>query len=87
MTSSILEKNVHKLQGTELQVKCWLPSVEESSMSDTLEVSGLPQSCSEELLELYFENPKHGGCSGGVKAIKNIRPGVAQVTFDNVSSE
>ena len=57
--------------------------MEDSTLKDTLEISNLPQGCDEETIELYFENPKSGGCSGGVKSIQIIGDGVARVQFIN----
>ena len=54
---------------------------------DILEVSNLPEQISKEFLELYFESPKSGGCSDGVKNVTLLRPGVAKVLFSSSDSE
>ena len=55
--------------------------MEDNTLKDTLEISNLPQECDEETMQLYFENPKSGGCPGGVKNIEIIGGGVARVQF------
>ena len=54
---------------------------------DILEVSNLPEQISKEFLELYFESPKSGGCSDGVKNVTLLGPGVAKVLFSSSDSE
>ena len=59
----------------------------EQVVQDTLEVSNLPSNVSEDILELYFESPKSGGCDDAVKAVTFVSPGVAQVQFSTAESE
>ena len=85
-----MAKRPQKFRGVELEIKyakCGqsLSSVEISD--DTLEVSNLPGNISEEYLQLYFENPKSGGCDDAVKSITFLRPGVAKVQFSSSESE
>lgn len=58
-----------------------------ASVNNTIEVSNLPQDCTEDMLELYFDNPRSGGCVGGVKAVQMVGVGLAQIEFINASSE
>ena len=48
---------------------------------DTLEVSNLPKTASEDHLEAYFESLRSGGCIDAVKSVTMIQPGVAHVQF------
>ena len=61
--------------------------VETDQLGDTLEVRNFPASVSKDLVELYFENPKSGGCDGAVKSVSITGPGVAQVRFSSPTSE
>ena len=75
-----------ELQDVELKVEpCQEGSVAAATHllhhGDTLEVSGLPDTISEELLDMYFENSRSGGCADGVKKVSFVRPGVAQIQF------
>ena len=77
-------------KGVELSMKYFdcnqvLSSSEVSE--DILEVRNLPEQISKEFLELYFESPKSGGCSDGVKNVTLLRPGVAKVLFSSSDSE
>ena len=86
----MLKKKIHKLQGTELQVKVYQVKLLASPYSrtrDTLEVTGLPDDISKDVLELYFENPKSGGCPDAVKNISFPRHGVAQIQFTSDTSK
>ena len=58
------------------------PDIGESETEcDTLEVSGLPPKADKEILKMYFERRKCGGCDGAVVDITSISSGVAQVKF------
>ena len=86
----MIAKQEHKLQGSKLQVKYVDHNQEEMMtypLDDTLEVSNLPGDVSEELLELYFESTKSGGCADAVKSITVIRPGVVRIQFSSAKSE
>ena len=48
---------------------------------DTLEVTNIPSEADVEYLELYFDSPRSGGCSGAVKNVSMIKPGTAHVQF------
>ena len=75
-------KRVHKLLDIELQVRFLQEPARKPA--DTLEVSGLPEGISEDLIELYFENAKSGGCAGAIKSISFLGPTTAciQCTSD-----
>ena len=81
---------MHKIEGVNLQVKLFceesLPSTH-SSIKDTLKVSGFPDGVSEEVLVLYFENAKSGGCADAVKEVFFPSPGVAQIQFISDTSK
>ena len=53
----------------------------DSTSYDTLEITSLPSTVSEEYLELYFNSPRSGGCDDAVKNIVMIQPGMAHVHF------
>ena len=85
-----MAKEVHRLQESILQVSYFddqEDKAETDQLDDTLEVSNFPTDVSEYVVELYFENPKSGGCDGGVKSVTIIGPGVAQVQFSSATSE
>ena len=81
VAANILEKSTHTFAGATLEVRPFEPPVEDSTSNDTLKVSNLPQDCDTEAVQLYLENPKSGGCPGGVKNIQIIGNGVVQVQF------
>ena len=81
-----MKQKTHELQSSELQVRCLEESLA-SIANATLEITNLPQDCTEEMLKSYFEDSKCGGCSGAVKAIKIVGSEVAQVEFTNATSE
>jgi hypothetical protein len=85
-----MAKEMHKLKESILQV-CYFEDNEDKAESDqlrdTLEVGNFPADVSNDLVELYFENPRSGGCDGAVKSIKIVGPGVAQVQFSTDTSE
>ena len=76
-----MEKSIHTFAGTTLEVRLLEPPLEDSTLKDALEISHIPAECDEETIELYFENPKSGGCPGGVKSVQIIGGGVARVQF------
>ena len=90
VAAGILVKKEHKLKGSIIQV-CYFEDNEDKAetdqLRDTLEVSNFPADVSKELVELYFENPRSGGCEGAVKSITIIGPGVAQVQFSTDTGE
>ena len=81
----MIVKRVHKFLGVELQVRFLQEST--CKTADTLEVSGLPEGISEDLIELYFENPKSGGCEGAIKSISFLGPTTACVQFTSDESK
>lgn len=81
VATNILEKSTHIFAGATLEVRPFEPPVEDSISNDTLEISNLPQECDEDAIQLYFENPKSGGCPGGVKHVQIIGNGVVRVQF------
>ena len=85
-----MTKKEHKLKGSIVQV-CYFEDNEDKTetdqLRDTLEVSNFPVDVSKDLVELYFENPRSGGCEGAVKSITIIGPGAAQVQFSTDTSE
>ena len=86
VATNILKQKTHELQSSGLQVRCLKESLA-SIANATLEVTNLPQDCTEEMLKLYFEDSECGGCSGAVKAIKIAGSEVAQVEFTSATSE
>ena len=54
---------------------------------DTLLISNLPEKANEFLVEMYFENPKSGGCEGAIEKIHFVEPKVAQVKFKDPQGE
>ena len=96
VATSILSKEGHILQGSELVVQYYSARDEpedavstepETGPTDTLEVRNLPHSVSTDALLLYFESPKSGGCADGVKEITFIEPGVACVQLTDATGE
>lgn len=89
VAAAVIEKKEHKLKGSELQIK--YVDIQEDTVSnsepvrDTLQVSNLPADMSEDILEMYFESPKSGGCVDAVKEVLLIRPGVAQIQFSTAA--
>ena len=85
-----MAKKEHKLNGIELRVDysgtCKVKSPP-STVNGILEISNLPQNVCEEMLELYLESPKAGGCPGAVNNITLIEPGIARVQFDDTNSK
>ena len=53
----------------------------ELSSCDTLLISNLPENADEFLIEMYFENPKSGGCEEAIEKIHFVEPKIAQVQF------
>lgn len=47
----------------------------------TIEVRNLPPKIEPDMLEMYFESAKSGGCNESVKDVTIISPDVAHVTF------
>ena len=87
---NILKKNTHTFQGSTLEVKVYIPSVEAELKElplDTLEVSNLPSNLTKDILELYFESSKSGGQDGAVQDISFVSPDVAHVKFSDPESE
>lgn len=62
-------------------------NVAELSSCDTLLISNLPEKANEFLIEMYFENPKSGGCEGAIEKIHFVEPKVAQVQFKDPQGE
>ena len=60
---------------------------EEGERSTTLEVSNIPVDIKEDFLQMYFENPKSGGCADCVKDITIIKPGIAHVQLTDAASK
>lgn len=90
VAASVIAKQEHKLQGSQLQVKYVDHNQEEIMtyvLEDTLEVNNLPSDISEDLLVLYFESPKSGGCANAVKSVTVVRPGVARIQFLSTKSK
>ena len=96
MATSILSKEDHILQGSELIVQYYSARDEpedvvstelETGPTDTLEVRNLPHSVSTDALQLYFENPKSGGCVDGVKEITIMESGVACIQLTDATGE
>ena len=90
LAAETVAKKVHKLQGVELKIK-FAECVREcdskgDTENDTLEVRNLPKNASKDYLELYFESPKSGGCTDGVKEVRFVKPGVARVLFKSPRS-
>jgi hypothetical protein len=83
--ADVIAKRVHKLQKVELQVRFLQEST--CKPADTLKVSDLPEGTSEDILELYFENPKSGGCEGAVKSISFHGPTTACIQFTSDESK
>ena len=67
MVPSVLERK-HTLNKAELDVSSYTPPAPDSTDSSIIEVTGLEESMSEEMVMLYFENPRSGG--GEVKAVE-----------------
>jgi hypothetical protein len=85
-----MAKRPQSFRGVELTMKysdCNQVINSSEVSDDILEVSNLPEQISKEHLELYFESPKSGGCSSGVKNVTLLRPGVAKVLFSSSESE
>ena len=61
--------------------------VAELSLCDTLLISNLPEKANELLIEMYFENPRSGGCEGAIKKLHFVKPKVAQVQFKDPQGE
>lgn len=95
MAASILAKQDHLLEGSELVVQYYnaesediVPTIPEAgSIIDTLEVKNLPHNISIDALQLYFENRKSGGCEDGVKEITFVESGVAHVQLTDAKGE
>ena len=90
VAANVIAKQEHKLQGSLLQVNYADHNQEEMTtylLDDTLEVSNLPHDVSEDLLALYFESPKSGGCADTVKSVTILRPGVARIQFSSTKGE
>lgn len=52
----------------------------------TVKVSGMKNTTSKDMLELYFDNKKSGG--GGVREVKGgVEEGVILITFENEKSK
>ena len=95
VAASILAKQDHVLEGSQLIVQCCsaesedvVPTIPETeSIIDTLEVTNLPHNVSIDGLQLYFENRKSGGCEDGVKAVTFVESGVARVQLTDAKGE
>ena len=85
--AEVMAKRPQTYRGVELMMKYSEVLSSPEVSEDILEVSNLPEQISKELLELYFESPKSGGCSDGVKNVTLLRPGVAKVLFSSSDSE
>ena len=81
VAANILEKSTHTFADATLEVRPFEPPVEDNTSNNTLEISNLPQECDEDAIQLYFENPKSGGCPGGVKNVQIIGNGVVRIQF------
>ena len=60
---------------------------EGSETGTTLEVSNIPVDMKEDYLQMYFENPKSGGCADCVKDITIIKPGIAHIQLTDAASK
>ena len=92
VAANVMAVKDHTLQRASLKIEYMCHNQEEAGfdyneIQDTLEVSNLPSDVSEDILELYFDNPRSGGCEGAVKAVSLIRQGVAKVQFSSAKSE
>ena len=92
VAKSILSKQDHVLQGSELLVQYYSDESEDVGTvtvpeTDTLEVRNLPHNISTDALQLYFESPKSGGCDDGVKEIRLEESGVAHVQLTDATGE
>jgi hypothetical protein len=94
VAASVLAKQDHVLEGSELKIQCYsaesedvVPTVPETGSIDTLEVRNLPHNVSTDTLQLYFESRKSGGCEDGVKQITFVESGVARVQLTDTKGE
>ena len=83
--ASTIVKRAHTLAGVELQVKFLQESV--CKATDTLKVVGLPEGIPKDLIELYFESPKSGGCAGAIKTLSLLGPTSACIQFTSDGSK
>ena len=83
--ANTIVKRVHTLIGVDLQVKFFQESV--CKATDTLKVVGLPEGISKDLIELYFESPKSGGCAGAIKTLSLLGPTSACIQFTSDGSK
>ena len=85
VAAKVVTKEEHKVGGSQVQVKYAKLSDEQDGMQEggecntTLEVSNIPANMKEDYLQMYFENPKSGGCADCVKDITIVEPGIAHV--------
>ena len=56
-------------------------ATDESEGPKKVEVSNVPQTVNEEMLKIFFEGDKSGGCAGAVAHIVKVTGRVFQVTF------
>lgn len=80
-------KRQHILLGGALQVTVAQDHSQTHEGDNILIVSGIPQSFSTEIIELYFENHKSGGCFDAVESISMFKPGAARVQFTSDTSK
>ena len=62
--------------------------MQEGGECDTiLEVSNIPANVEGDYLQMYFENPKSGGCADCVKDITIVEPGIAHIQLTDAAGK
>ena len=93
VAAKVVAKDEHKLGGSQVQVKYAKLSDEQDVTQEAgeyctaLEVSNIPANMEGDYLQIYFENPKSGGCADCVKDITFIEPGIAHVQLTDAAGK
>ena len=58
-----------------------IPNEDTVQNDDTIEVSGIDDSITEDILKMYFENKRSGSKRGAVKTCSIVKEGTAHITF------
>ena len=93
VAAKVVAKDEHKVGGSQVQVKYAKLSDEQDVMQEagecgsTLEVSNIPANVEGDYLQMYFENPKSGGCADCVKDITIVKPGIAHVQLTDAAGK
>ena len=78
----------HKLKKTNFSVEVIKETQAPPDHSDCIiEVNGLNDSMTEEMLEMYFESRKSGGKPDAIEKCLKINEGTAHLTFNDAEGE